>query len=124
MLSPSTATFLVSRPFGAGPSLTEPSVTENLLPWQGQLMVPSAISLTVQPACGQITPNALNSPFLGWVTTVSPTITPPPTGTFATVVSAGAPLALAPPPPPAAGAPLAGAGACAGAWAGAEVAGP
>src|SRR3954467_6132225 len=110
MLSPSTATFLVSRPFGGGPPFTEPSVTENLLPWQGQLMVPPATWLTVQPACGQITPNALNSPFLGWVTTVSPTITPPPTGTLATVVSAAPPPPpLAPPlaPPPAAGAPLA-----------------
>src|SRR5436190_1462097 len=83
MSLPLTATFLTSRPFGAGPSVTEPSATENLLPWQGQLMVPPATSLTVQPACGQITPNALNSPFLGWVTTVSPTITPPPTGIVA-----------------------------------------
>src|SRR3954454_13501562 len=119
MSLPLTATFLTSRPFGAGPSVTEPSATENLLPWQGQLMVPPATWLTVQPACGQITPNALNSPFLGWVTTVSPTITPPPTGTLATWVSAGAPLALAPPVlalPPAAGAPLAWAGAGAGAW--------
>src|SRR3954452_23140410 len=124
MSSPLTATFLVCRPLGAGPSVTEPLATENLLPWQGQLMVPPAISLTVQPACGQMTPNALNSPFLGCVTTVSPTITPPPTGTFATVVSAAAPLLLA--PPPTEGAPLAWAGywAWAGALAGAEVAGP
>ena len=48
---------------------TAPSVILNLLPWHGQSMVPSAILSTRQPTWVQTALNALNSPFLGWVTT-------------------------------------------------------
>jgi hypothetical protein len=60
----------------------------NLLPWHGQTMAPSTILLTVQPACGHTDDNPANVPAVGCVTTMSPTITPEPTGTSETVVNA------------------------------------
>ena len=51
----------------AGPFLTEPSVAENLLKWQPQLIVPPDTSATVQPWCVHVALNALNWPALGWV---------------------------------------------------------
>src|SRR5215208_6392906 len=79
--SPSTTTTgFASRGLVAGPLATEPSRL-NLLPWHGQLIVPSAISLTAHPACVQVVEKPLNCPAAGCVTTTSSTITPDPTGT-------------------------------------------
>ena len=79
----------------AGPWTTEPSLMLNLLPWQGQLMVPFETLLTKQPACVQITENALNDPDCGCVITICllSMILPPPSGTWevaARAVAAGA----------------------------------
>jgi hypothetical protein len=54
----------------------------NLLPWQGQSIVPSATLFTVQPRWVQIAENAANVPATGWVTTtfVLANTVPPPTG--------------------------------------------
>ena len=41
----------------------------NLLPWQGQSIVPAATLLTVQPWWVQTAENALKVPACGWVTT-------------------------------------------------------
>ena len=54
----------------AGPCTTEPSLMLNLLPWQGQLMVPFETLLTKQPACVQIAVNALKNPDSGCVITM------------------------------------------------------
>src|SRR5580700_9991262 len=67
----------------------------NLLPWQGQLMVPFETLLTKQPACVQIAVNALNDPDCGCVITILSLsmILPPPSGTWevaARAVAAGA----------------------------------
>lgn len=61
----------------------------NLLPWQGQLMVPSATVFTMQPWWVQTAEKALNSPAWGWVTTtfLSVITVPPPTGTSAAFTS-------------------------------------
>src|SRR5262245_38838066 len=74
----------------AGPCTIDPSAALNLLPWQGQLIVPPLTSATVHPWWVHIALNALNSPDLGWVTTMSrsPRTTPPPTG-IAEVTNAG-----------------------------------
>ena len=53
----------------AGPPWTEPSSMENLLPWHGQLIVPSATDETGQPWWVQIAEKPLNSPSAGCVTT-------------------------------------------------------
>jgi hypothetical protein len=53
----------------AGPRRTEPSVIANLLPWQGQLIVPFWTLLTRQPAWVQTARKHLKSPAVGWVTT-------------------------------------------------------
>jgi hypothetical protein len=72
--------FLVSNGRAAGPCATEPSRL-NLLPWHGQLMVPSATVETVHPKCVQVAENPLNTPAEVCVTTTSSTIRPDPTGT-------------------------------------------
>src|SRR5665647_334698 len=78
-----------------------------VLPWQGQVMVPLATPATVQPMWVQTALKALNSPALGWVTTifaVSKTL-PPPTGMSATLNTSfaePAELVLSLPPPHAA----------------------
>ncbi len=61
----------------------------NLLPWQGQSIVPLATLLTVQPWWVQIAEKAANVPGTGWVTTTFlPAITvPPPTGMSLVVAS-------------------------------------
>lgn len=87
MESPETLMTLAGSGFFAGPSWTLPS-SANLLPWHGQMMLPSAISDTVQPWCVQIADIPLNVPAAGWVMTVSPTITPEPTGTADVFTSA------------------------------------
>jgi len=79
----------------AGPWTTEPSLMLNLLPWQGQLMVPFETLLTKQPSCVQIALNALNDPDCGCVITILSLsmILPPPSGTWevaARAVAAGA----------------------------------
>ena len=82
-MSPETVICFGGQRLGApGRRATEPSVMLNLLPWQGQLMVPSATLLTVQPWWVQIAEKALKSPASGWVTTTfwSLKILPPPTG--------------------------------------------
>src|SRR5690349_3338932 len=86
----------------AGPLTTEPLVMLNLLPWQGQLIVPPVTLSTRQPRCVHTALNAANVPDLGCVTTIfwSASTSPPPTGTFDVVVSAGAPLPPPPFPPP------------------------
>lgn len=68
----------------AGPWTTEPSVMLNLLPWQGQLMVPFETLVTKQPSCVQIELNALNEPDCGCVITIlwAVRISPPPSGTW------------------------------------------
>ena len=79
----------------AGPRTTEPSAMLNLLPWQGQLIVPFETLLTKQPSCVQIALNALNDPGCGCVITIlaASMILPPPSGTWevaARAVAAGA----------------------------------
>ncbi|CAM5346852.1 hypothetical protein SALBM311S_01764 [Streptomyces alboniger] len=61
----------------------------NLLPWQVQLMVPSETLATGHCACVQMFEKPLNSPCLGWVTTISSSlkILPPPTGMSAVLAS-------------------------------------
>lgn len=68
----------------------------NLLPWQGQSIVPLTTLFTVQPWWVQMAENAANVPCAGWVTTTFlPTITvPPPTGMSLVVVN------FSPVPPP------------------------
>src|SRR5580692_12503843 len=82
----------------AGPWTTEPSVMANLLPWQGQLMVPFETLLTMQPSCVQIAVNALNDPDCGCVITMfTPSmILPPPSGTWEVAARAVATGALPP----------------------------
>ena len=69
MASPSTLMDTSCSPDGAGPEVTEPSVTENLASWQGQMIVPPEILVTAQPACEQVVSYALKVPSVGWVTT-------------------------------------------------------
>ena len=97
--SPWTETAFASSGRDAGPFATEPSKL-NLLPWHGQLIVPSCTSDTVQPACVQMADNPLNTPAEGWVSTMSSMITPDPTGTseilaiaFAAAGGVGPPVA-------------------------------
>src|ERR1700760_3652063 len=66
---PATVTLAAASGVGAGPVTTEPSVILNLLPWQGQLIVPSATWLHRHPTWVQTALKALNSPLAGWVTT-------------------------------------------------------
>jgi hypothetical protein len=68
---------------GAGPATTAPVLIENLLPWQGQSMVPPLTASHRHPTCVQMALNALYCPFAGWVTTTlaAVKIVPPPTGT-------------------------------------------
>ena len=82
----------------AGPCTTEPSLMLNLLPWQGQLMVPFETLLTKQPSCVQIALNALNDPDCGCVITILSAwmILPPPSGTWEVAASAVAAGALPP----------------------------
>src|SRR5258708_37332256 len=68
--------------FCSGLFATEPSRLY-LLPWQGQSIVPSATLFTVHPACVHFAEKPLNTPAVGWVSTVLSTITPEPTGTSA-----------------------------------------
>src|SRR4051794_20444430 len=79
---PLTVMSLAGSGLAAGPWATEPSAMWNLLPWQGQSIVPSATRFTVQPWCVQIAEKALNSSFFGWVTTIFWFLKtlPPPTG--------------------------------------------
>lgn len=65
-------------------------MTSNLLPWQGQLMVPSATFWTVHPWCVQTAENAWKVPCSGCVTTTrcSANMVPAPTGTSAVEPSA------------------------------------
>src|SRR6185312_5358416 len=65
------------------------SVILNLLPWQGQLIVPSATWLHRHPTWVQTALKALNSPLAGWVTTTFAAVKtlPLPTGTSAAIPS-------------------------------------
>src|SRR5689334_18960126 len=58
------------------------------------MIFPSAILLTLHPACGHTVENPLKSPAVGWVITTSSTMSPEPTGTSA-VLANGAPGAAA-----------------------------
>ena len=58
MLSCTVTVFSGSGVSPGRPS-TEPSATAKRLPWQGQLIVPSATSLTAQPWWVQVALNAL-----------------------------------------------------------------
>ena len=87
----------------AGPWTTEPSVMLNLLPWQGQLMVPPETLATMQPWCVHTAVNALNEPDCGWVITMflPLMILPPPEGmsdVLARALAGGAAVVAAPPP--------------------------
>src|SRR5215210_2034330 len=89
---PCTVTAVSGSGFLAGPAVGAPSATANLLPWHGQLIVPSFTSFTEHPWCVQVALKALNVPACGCVTTrpCAASTTPPPTGTSATAASAGA----------------------------------
>ncbi|CAM5486137.1 HTH-type transcriptional regulator HdfR [Streptomyces alboniger] len=80
----------------------EPSAMSNLLPWQGQLMVPPSTLVTGHCLWVQRLEKALNSPLVGWVTTTpsSLKILPPPTG-MSDVLASTVPAA----PPPSGGPP-------------------
>src|ERR1700677_3718540 len=82
----------------AGPWTTAPSVMANLLPWQGQLMVPFETLLTMQPSWVQIAVNALNDPDCGCVITILSLsmIMPPPSGTWEVAARAAGAGALPP----------------------------
>src|SRR6476659_8829750 len=82
MESPDTLIDSAASAWVAGPFFTLPSATENSLLWQGQVMTPSVIPVTAQPACVHFDENALNVPAVGWVTTtpLSANILPPPSG--------------------------------------------
>src|SRR4051812_49002160 len=95
MESPCTATAFASSGFVAGPLTTAPS-RSNLLPWQGQTMLPFSTDDTLHPACGHTEEKPLNTPAVGCVTTMSSTITPDPTGTSAVFVRAAGAGAGAP----------------------------
>src|SRR5689334_21340577 len=68
----------------------------NLLPWQGQSMVPFLICESAHPACVQIAEKPLKVPFDGCVTTTfsSAKILPPPTGISAVSASVVPPALL------------------------------
>jgi hypothetical protein len=100
MLLPLTLMDSAGSGLGAGPPTTAPFVMLNLLPWQGQSIVPSATWLTRHPMCVHTALKALKSPESGWVTTtfsVANTL-PPPTGISLVVARA---VASAPMPFPA-----------------------
>src|SRR5215475_12054487 len=97
MLVPVTLMVCDGSGLGAGPWTTEPSLTLNLLPWHGQLIVPPETLLTMQPACVHTAVNALNVPASGCVITMflPPMMTPPPSWTDEVLVrAAGAGAAL------------------------------
>lgn len=96
MSPPSTVTVFSVKPLRAGPESTAPVERSKALAWHGQTMCPSRIWVTGQPWWGQMLEKALNSPSVGWVTTVCApaTMIPPPTGTSA-VEATGAPSAAA-----------------------------
>jgi hypothetical protein len=83
MFPPLTDTVLAGSGDEAGPRTTEPSVIENWLPWQGQLIVPLLTSPTVHCSCVHTALNPLYVPMLGWVTTTFAVVntSPPPTAT-------------------------------------------
>lgn len=93
MESPLTVIFFAGSGDCAGPCFTLPSATANLLPWQGQLMVPPVTVETVHPSWVHTAENALKSPFAGWVTTtfLSLKTFPPPSG-MSEVLASAAPL--------------------------------
>src|SRR5687768_13281880 len=101
MLSPSTLICFSVSGLVAGPPFTEPSVIENLLPSQLQLIVPPSTPVTGHPWCEHVELKHLNSPSVGCVTTTldAAMIAPPPTGTLLVWVSAPPPVS----PPPADG---------------------
>src|SRR5215212_5850148 len=101
---PSTVTGFSGSGFFAGPAVGAPSPTANLLPWQGQLMVPPATSLTLHPWWVQVALKPLNVPATGCVTTRScaARTMPPPTGTSTTAATTPASAAAPPAVPPAA----------------------
>lgn len=76
---------------GAGPATTDPSEIANREPWQGQMMVESAIRSTGQPWWVQCMSKPQKTPASGWVTTTDfePMSTPPPIGTSAVATSGG-----------------------------------
>src|SRR6185436_21172259 len=82
-----TETALASSGLSAGPCTTAPSRL-NLLPWQGQSMVPFSTVDTSHPLCGHTVENPLNTPAVGCVITVPLAITPDPTGTSAVLARA------------------------------------
>src|SRR5262249_56412220 len=67
---------------GAGHGTPAPAVILNSLPWQGQLMVPFATLLQMQPTWVQTALNARSTPLAGWVTMTfwAMNTLPPPTG--------------------------------------------
>src|SRR5690606_900940 len=95
---PSTVIRSSGRGWVAGPRSTEPSVIRNRLPWHGQSMVPSATVDTRQCWWVQTAENALNSPAVGWVTTIFSSFrtVPPPTGTSPAGTSSRPPGASGP----------------------------
>src|SRR5262249_27234457 len=92
-LPPATLTFLGGKGRVAGPFTTDPSMMENLAPWQPQLMVPPLTSVTRHLWWVHIASKPLYTPADGWVTTIlGPSKTkPPPTG-IALAGPSGAPV--------------------------------
>lgn len=90
MESPLTVIFFAGSGDCAGPCFTLPSATANLLPWQGQLMVPPTTVETVHPSWVHTAEKALKSPLAGWVTTTfwSLKTFPPPSGMSEVLASA------------------------------------
>ena len=88
--SPDTVRLTGASGLFAGPPSTEPSAAEKTLPWQAQLIFPSATEATTQPWWVHTALNALNAPAVGWVTTIlrSVRMTPPPTGTLPALIGA------------------------------------
>src|SRR5437868_1733785 len=80
---------LRGRPRLAGPCRTAPVLMLNLLPWQGQLMVPPLTLPTVQPIWGQMALKHLKTLADGLVTTYLPRMIPPPIGMLLVLARTG-----------------------------------
>src|ERR1700754_2651298 len=83
MLSPWTVTSRAVNARVAGPLRGVPSSSENLLPWQLQLIVPPSTLAIGHPWWGQTARKPWNVPSVGWVTPIceAGNKAPPPTGT-------------------------------------------
>src|ERR1700754_5196126 len=83
MLSPWTVTSRAVNARVAGPLRGGPSSSENLLPWQLQLIVPPSTPAIGPPWWVKTAPKPWHLPSVGWLPTicVAGNNAPPPTGT-------------------------------------------